>query len=86
MKPLQTRANELSESLRAVAVQRGGSTLSRREEEIAGLVERGLTNRRIAELLHLSERTAENRVEHILTKLGLQNRSQVATWVAHRPA
>ena len=39
---------------------------------------RGLTNRQIAAALHISERTAENHVQHILTKLGLQNRTQIA--------
>ena len=41
---------------------------------------RGLTNRQIAEELFVSERTAENHVQHILAKLGLSNRTQIATW------
>ena len=44
----------------------------------------GLTNREIARRLVLSERTAQNHVQHILTKLGLANRSQVAVWVNSR--
>jgi DNA-binding NarL/FixJ family response regulator len=31
-------------------------------------------------LLHISERTAESHVQHILGKLGLANRTHVATW------
>jgi DNA-binding NarL/FixJ family response regulator len=58
------------------------SPLSAREHEVAQLVARGLTNRRIAQTLVLSERTAENHVQHILTKLGLDNRTQIAAWVA----
>ena len=58
--------------------------LTRRESEVAGLVARGLSNRQIAAALHISERTAENHVQHILTKLGLQNRTQVASWAASR--
>jgi non-specific serine/threonine protein kinase len=54
--------------------------LSRREEEIARLVAEGLTSRAIAMRLHLSERTVENHVEHILNKLGLRNRTQIAAW------
>lgn len=42
---------------------------------------KGLTNREIAEHLFLSERTAQNHVQHILTKLDLSNRSQIAVWV-----
>ena len=42
----------------------------------------GLTNRQIAAALVLSERTAENHVQHILAKLGLHNRTQIAAWAA----
>ncbi len=54
--------------------------LSRREIEVARLVADGLTNRQIAERLIVSERTAENHVQHILTKLGFTTRSQIAAW------
>ncbi|MFP5377442.1 MAG: helix-turn-helix transcriptional regulator, partial [Acidimicrobiia bacterium] len=65
----------------------GGGPLSPREREIAGLVARGLTNRQIAVQLHIGHRTAENHVQHILTKLGFNTRSQVAAWVtANRPS
>ena len=56
--------------------------LTRREREIAGLVARGLTNRQIGAALHISERTTENHVQHILTKLGLHTRTQIAAWNA----
>jgi len=60
--------------------------LSRREMEIAFLVADGLTNRAIAEKLHLSERTAESHVKNICDKLGFSSRTQVAAWVsATRP-
>jgi DNA-binding NarL/FixJ family response regulator len=73
----------LSRSARALAATLDGSgagPLTRREGEIAALVGRGLTNRQIAAALHISERTAENHVQHILTKLGLSTRTQIATW------
>ena len=53
----------------------GGAThpvLSPREFEVAKLVGEGLTNKQIAKTLYLSERTAQNHVQHILTKLGSQ--------------
>jgi DNA-binding CsgD family transcriptional regulator/tetratricopeptide (TPR) repeat protein len=59
-----------------------GGPLTRREGEIAALIARGLTNRQIAAALHISERTAENHVQHILTKLGLHTRTQIALWSA----
>jgi non-specific serine/threonine protein kinase len=59
------------------------SGLTRRESEVAGLVARGLTNREIAGQLHLSVRTVEVHVDHILTKLGFRTRTQLAGW-AHQ--
>ena len=54
--------------------------LSAREREVAALVAEGLSNRDIAERLVVSERTAENHVQHVLNRLGLRSRTQVATW------
>jgi DNA-binding CsgD family transcriptional regulator len=62
----------------------GRPTLSGREEQVAALVAEGLSNRQIATRLHLSERTAENHVAHILTKLGFESRSRIAAWYATR--
>lgn len=55
--------------------------LSPREREVADLVAEGLSNREIAAALVLSERTAQNHVQHILTKLGFAKRAQIAVWV-----
>jgi DNA-binding CsgD family transcriptional regulator len=57
-----------------------GSPLSPRELEVARLIAQGLTNKLIGQTLYISERTAENHVQHILAKLGLRNRSQIAAW------
>jgi DNA-binding NarL/FixJ family response regulator len=54
--------------------------LSRLVLEVAALVARGLTNRRIAEGLVITEGTAGNHVKHILNKLGLDSRVQIAAW------
>jgi DNA-binding CsgD family transcriptional regulator len=64
------------------ATDDSGTPLTTRELEVARLVARGLTNRDIAERLTISTRTVESHVEHILTKLRLPNRTQVATWIA----
>jgi DNA-binding CsgD family transcriptional regulator len=58
------------------------SPLSPRELEVARLVAQGLTNKQIGQALYVSERTAENHVQHILAKLGLRNRSQIAAWAS----
>ena len=51
---------------------------------MARLVAEGLTNRQIAERLVLSERTAQNHVQHILTKLGFTTRGQISAWSVRR--
>ncbi|MFL5807791.1 MAG: LuxR C-terminal-related transcriptional regulator [Roseiflexaceae bacterium] len=56
--------------------------LTRREREVAVRVARGLTNRRIALELSISERTVENHVRKILKKLGFSSRARIAAWVA----
>ena len=60
------------------------STLTARELEVAGLFAAGKSNREVASALFLSERTAQNHVQHILTKLGFSNRSQITSWVLAR--
>ena len=59
-------------------------TLTRREQEVALLVGRGLTNHRIALELSISQRTVECYIGRILKKLGFASRTQIATWVAQR--
>ncbi len=56
--------------------------LSAREREVAVLLACGLSNREIAQQLVVSERTAEAHVAHILTKLGLSTRLQIALWAS----
>jgi DNA-binding CsgD family transcriptional regulator len=60
--------------------------LSLREHQVADLIARGMTNRRIAGQLVISEWTVDTHVRHILTKLELRSRAQVAAWVAARQA
>ena len=54
--------------------------LSARELEVVRLVARGLPNKAIAAQLHLSVRTVESHVRHLLAKATLTNRTQLATW------
>jgi DNA-binding NarL/FixJ family response regulator len=67
-------------SRRAAAAQFGGLT----EHEVATLITQGKTNREIADLLVISERTAEGHVNSILGKLGKTKRAQIAAWVVER--
>jgi non-specific serine/threonine protein kinase len=61
-----------------------GPDLTPREEQIAGHVARGLTNRQIAGALGIAPGTVRIHVERILGKLGMTSRVQVATWVTRR--
>jgi non-specific serine/threonine protein kinase len=58
----------------------GPLVLSAREREVAALIARGLSNRQIAEELVIAEGTAANHVKHILARLGLDSRVQIAAW------
>jgi len=60
--------------------------LSPREAEVARLVAAGSSNRGIAARLVISDRTAQNHVQHILTKLGFSHRSQIAAWLSAKHA
>jgi predicted ATPase/DNA-binding SARP family transcriptional activator/DNA-binding CsgD family transcriptional regulator len=53
--------------------------LTAREQEVALLVGRGLTNRQIAQELSISEHTVANHVGKILKKLGLRSRAQISS-------
>ncbi len=58
--------------------------LTPREEEVAILVARGLTNKQIAAELVVSPATVRSHVEHILDKLDLGARAQVAVWASQQ--
>jgi DNA-binding CsgD family transcriptional regulator len=64
---------------RAEAEARDRDPLTAREREIADLVAAALTNRQIADRLVLSERTVESHVRSVLGKLGVANRTEIAT-------
>jgi non-specific serine/threonine protein kinase len=54
--------------------------LTAREQEVALLVGRGLTNRQIAQELSISEHTVANHLRKILKKLGLRSRIQISSF------
>jgi DNA-binding NarL/FixJ family response regulator len=58
--------------------------LTKRELEVAALIENGLSNREIAQRLVIAKRTADGHVERILSKLGFTSRAQIAAWMARR--
>ncbi|HXA60895.1 MAG TPA: LuxR C-terminal-related transcriptional regulator [Streptosporangiaceae bacterium] len=58
------------------------STLTPREQEVARMIARGLSNKGVADELVISPATAARHVTNILTKLGFTSRAQIAAWVA----
>jgi non-specific serine/threonine protein kinase len=61
--------------------------LSAREQQVAMLVARGLSNPQIARELGIGDRTVQTHVGNVLAKLGLDSRVQIAAWVTeHRLA
>ena len=52
--------------------------LSEQERTVLDLIGEGLTNREIGERMFLAEKTVKNYVSHLLAKLGMQRRTQVA--------
>ena len=56
--------------------------LSPQERRILDLVAQGYTNRQIAQALALAEKTVKNYVSNLLAKLGVERRTQAATFAA----
>jgi DNA-binding NarL/FixJ family response regulator len=60
--------------------------LTDREREVLELIGEGLTNRQIGERMFLAEKTVKNYVSGMLSKLGLERRTQAAVFAAkHLP-
>lgn len=60
-----------------------GVRMTKREQEVIDLVTDGLGNKAIAQRLNLATHTVKNYVRHILEKLALHSRAQLAAFV-HR--
>ena len=58
------------------------ASLSPQERNILRLIADGLTNRQIAEQVHLAEKTVKNYVSNLLAKLGMERRTQAAVYAA----
>ncbi len=87
--PLVARADELARIGRGRgSMEEPWRPLSAREFEVAQLIAGGLTNAEIAVQLFIAPKTASSHVEHILAKLGVSRRAEIAAWTATvtRPA
>ena len=73
--------DELEAPLRSGA---GDPVLTPREAEVTALVAQGMSNAALARHFTLSERTVENHVSKILSKLDLTSRTALALWHERR--
>jgi DNA-binding NarL/FixJ family response regulator len=68
----------------SLAAQMPRADLSAREMQVLELIVRGLPNKQIAFDLRIAEHTVKNHVKNILSKLGVQDRTQAATAAIQR--
>ncbi|HEX2767082.1 MAG TPA: AAA family ATPase [Candidatus Limnocylindria bacterium] len=81
--PMLARAEELRKASRGRGSDREPwRPLTVREFEVARLIAEGMTNAEIAAALTVSPKTVSAHVEHILAKLGVARRTEVAAWAA----
>ncbi|MFD9964845.1 response regulator [Amycolatopsis sp. NPDC058986] len=78
--PHDVKSGEVDNTPPAVAPRI--TTLTERENEVLRMVVEGDTTRQIAEKLVLSPRTVDNHVQSILHKVGVRNRTELATYAA----
>jgi DNA-binding NarL/FixJ family response regulator len=58
--------------------------LTQRESEVLKQLALGLTNKEIAQVLHISYETVKEHVQHILRKIGVTDRTQAAVWAVRK--
>ncbi len=58
--------------------------LTQRESEVLRQLAYGLTNKEIAQALHISYETVKEHVQHILRKIGVSDRTQAAVWAVRK--
>ena len=85
--PVEDAVNQARQMLKSMATAMGPTEngraarlLTKREQEIVLQISLGRTNREIADLLCISDKTVEMHVSHSLNKLGYRSRAQLAAW------
>ena len=81
--PILARADELTRLGRGRGtLEEPWRPLTAREFEVARLIAEGMTNAEIADRLEIAPKTASAHVEHILAKLSVTRRAEIAAWAA----
>lgn len=76
-------SQSLTRGLRVQRTQQGDESFTEREREVLLLVADGMSNKEIAEELHISIKTVKTHVSNLLMKCELDDRTQLAV-LAHR--
>lgn len=82
----RTLLDERTVTRRRVDHDNPTADLTPSERRILELIGDGLSNREIGERLGVAEKTVKNHITALLSKMGLQRRTQVAAWVAGQRA
>jgi DNA-binding NarL/FixJ family response regulator len=82
-KAFRERSNASPVIKSALVQEESPVDLTPREQEVLSLIATGASNREIAEMLCISEKTVKNHVSNILSRLNLRDRTQAAVF-AHR--
>lgn len=72
--------------LSKIAARSPAGGLTEIERRIAALVAQGQTNREVAAAMFVSENTVQTHVQHILRKLGVRSRTELAARLLYAPA
>lgn len=62
------------------------NTLTKREQQILGMIEQGMANTEIGQRLNISARTVETHRAHLMLKLGLQTRGELTQFARQQKA
>jgi DNA-binding CsgD family transcriptional regulator/tetratricopeptide (TPR) repeat protein len=81
---IEAAAAEITTTARRGVSPDPWAPLTAREFEVARLIAEGHTNAEIAEDIGVTRKTAASHVEHILAKLGVGRRAEIAAWTASR--
>ena len=66
--------------MQAVSAPESPEALTERETEVLRLLAQGQSNKQIARSLHITDKTVKTHVSNILSKLGVQSRTQATLY------
>jgi DNA-binding NarL/FixJ family response regulator len=80
---VQLSPEAAAQLMREIRAPESPETLTARETDVLRLLAQGKSNKEIARALGIGEKTAKTHVRNILSKLGVQSRTQAALYAVH---